>query len=82
MGEVGVGEERWVEADETGDEDGVVELDGPAEARGGVDPVVLLGRLGWLMYWEGGSHCASMVLSLWKRDLQDVLCNGWCNGEV
>jgi hypothetical protein len=36
--EVWVKEEGWVQADEAGDEDGVVELDCAAEAGGGVDP--------------------------------------------
>ena len=39
VGEVWVEEEGGVEADEAGDEDGVVELDCSAEAGGGVDPV-------------------------------------------
>ena len=48
MREVGVGEERWVQADEAGYEDGVVELDGAAEAGGGIDPVVPFVRgIGW-----------------------------------
>lgn len=42
MREVRIGEEGWVEADEAGDEDGVVELDGAAEAGGGIDPVVIV----------------------------------------
>ena len=50
-----------MQADEAGDEDGVVEVDGAAEAGGGVDPgVVLLERVGGYDRWFG-LHCGSML---------------------
>jgi hypothetical protein len=51
-----------MEADEAGDEDGVVELDCAAEAGGGVDPGGFrLGRLWFGVGWLVSLHSGSMV---------------------